>query len=253
MSAYGNISQLSAGMLYGAQGSPITESFVARGLLKFGMCAFGYQGDSDNAFGIHVDKTVLTFTADFTSGNAVTINITVNGLSIAVQAFDTSHAITMANLQIAIQALDPTWVVTYATRVFTIVTPGETADASAVVTGTTAPTASQVQSTSTNMVVLGPVLKAQKAPTGVALSDEGYVDGEAMETLVDGYMTVVVDDIANVTVNMPVYVIKTGVDAGKFTGTVGSNLLINAAFAFVADAVQNLAVIRIDNMKKAVV
>ena len=252
MSQYGNISQLSAGMLYGAQGSPITESFVARGLLKFGMCAFGYQGDSDNAFGIFTDKTVLTFTADFTLANAVTIDITVNGLSIDTQAFDTDHATTMANLALAIQALDPTWIVTYATRVFTIVTPGENADASAVVTGTTAPTASQVQSVSANLVVLGPVLKAQKAPTGVALSDEGYTDGEAMETLADGYGAVVVDDIANVVVNNPVYVITSGADAGKFTGTIGSNLLLNAVFAFVADGVQNIAVIRIDNMRKAV-
>lgn len=252
MSQYGNISQLSAGNLFGAQGGALTEAFVARESIKFGMCAFGYKGDVDSAMNIHLDKTVLTYTADFTAGNAVTIDITVNGLSIPQDTFDTDHATTMANLDLAIKALNSEWIVTYATRVFTIITPGETADASSVVTGTTPPTASQVQSQSEEMVVLGPVLKAQKAPTSVALSNEGYSDGEALEVLVDGYGVVIVDDIANVSVNTPVYVIKTGADAGKFTGTVGSNLLINAAFAFIANGAQNLAVIRIDNMKKAV-
>jgi len=252
MSMYGNISQLSAGNLFGAQIGAVTESFVARELIKFGMCAFGYKGDPDSAMNIHIDKVVMTYDIDFTAGNAVTINFTVNGLVMAEQAFLTDHDTTMQLMLVALQALNSEWQVSVTGRVFTIITPGETTSASTVVTGSTPPVGTPVLSQSAEMVVLGPVVKAQKAPTATLLSDEGYEDGEALEALVDGYAVVIVDDIANVTVNEPVYVIKSGADAGKFTGTVGSNLALNAAFAFVADGVQNLAVIRIDNMKKAV-
>ncbi len=252
MSQYGNISQLSAGNLFGAQVGALTESYVARELLKFGMCAFGYKGDGESARDIHVDKVVMTYDIDFTAANAVTINFTVNGLAMVEQTFTTDHDTTAALMVVALQALNSEWQVSVVGRVFTIITPGETASASTVVTGATPPVGTPVLSQSTEMVVLGPVLKAQKAPTAVLLSDEGYSDGEALEVLVDGYAVVIVDDIANVIVNDPVYVIKSGADAGKFTGTVGSNLLLTAAFAFIADGAQNLAVIRIDNMKKAV-
>jgi len=252
MSQYGNISQLSAGNLFGAQVGALTESFIARELIKFGMCAFGYKGDVDSAMNIHVDKVVMTYDIDFTEANAVTINFTVNGLAMEELAWVTDHDTTMAAMVVALQALNSEWQVSVTGRVFTIITPGETTSASTVVTGATPPVGTPVLSQSAEMVVLGPVLKAQKAPTATLLSDEGYEEGQALETLVDGYCAVIVDDIANVTVNAPVYVIKSGADAGKFTGTVGSNLLINAAFAFIADGVQDLAVIRVDNMKKAV-
>ena len=67
-----------------------------------------------------------------------------------------------------------------------------------------------------------------------------------------GYLTVVVDDIANCEEHTPVYVIVAGADKGKFTGTTGSNLLINASFHFLADKVQNLAVVNFEQLPKSV-
>ncbi|RLE45699.1 hypothetical protein DRJ25_05255 [Candidatus Woesearchaeota archaeon] len=249
---YGNISQLSAGNLYGAQRGAVTEPYVAREPLAFGKCAFGYVGDGDNAVAIHDDKVVITYSADFTASNATAIDVTINGKVMGTIAFNTSHDITMADLVVAVQALDGAWKVSATGRILTVVTPGETASGSTVVTGSSAPTGTPVVSQSADLVVLGPVLKAQKAPTAVAGSDEGYVENETLEVLVEGYITVQVDDIANVIINTPVYVIKTGSDAGKFTGTSGGNLALNASFHFIADGAQNLAVIRINNMKEAV-
>lgn len=252
MSQYGNITQLSAGNLYGAQVGALTESYIARETIKFGMCAVGYRGDKDSARALHTDKVVITYDIDFTSGNSVTINITINTLEMEELAFDADQATTLAAIVVAVQALNAEWQVSGTGRILTVITPGETAAGSTVITGSTPPVGTPVLSQSAEMVVLGPVLKAQKAPTSVALSNEGYVDGETLEVLVDGYCVVIVDDIANVIENKPVYVLKSGDDVGKFTATVGSNLLLNAAFHSIADGAQDLAVIRIDNMKKAV-
>ena len=106
---YGNITQLSAGNLYGAQIGALTEAYVARELLKFGMCAFGYKGDADNAVAVHDDKIVITYSIDFTEANATAIDITINSLVMETLAYDTSHAITMANIAVAIQALAANW------------------------------------------------------------------------------------------------------------------------------------------------
>ncbi|MHA1169501.1 MAG: hypothetical protein ACTSRU_16870, partial [Candidatus Hodarchaeales archaeon] len=146
MSQYGNISQLSAGNLFGAQVGALTESFIARELIKFGMCAFGYKGDVDSAMNIHVDKVVMTYDIDFTEANAVTINFTVNGLAMEELAWDTDHNTTMALMVVALQALNSEWQVSVTGRVFTIITPGETTSASTVVTGATPPVGTPVLS-----------------------------------------------------------------------------------------------------------
>jgi hypothetical protein len=107
--------------------------------------------------------------------------------------------------------------------------------------------------TSSEVIFMGAVIKAQKAPTSVAASGTGYVSGEELEVMRDGYLTVVVDAIANCEENTPVYVIVSGANKGKFTGTVGSNLLINADFHFLAGKAQDLAVVNFKQLPKAVV
>lgn len=250
---YGNMNQLSAGVKYGSQGTDITEPYVAKTSLGFGKAAFGYKGDPDRVFDIETDKSTITYDADFVTANV--INASINGNAIDPVTFTTDHATTLALVVAALQALDDEYIVTVAARVITVVTPGETCTLLSAVTlgATQAGVAIATPSASSEVVYMGPVIKAQKAPTSVDASVTGYVEDEELEVMREGYLTVVVDAIANCEVNTPVYVILSGADKGKYTGTAGSNLLINADFHFLADGTQDLAVVNFKQLPKAVV
>jgi len=252
MGMYENISQLSAGVKYGSQGTAITEPYEAAMALGFGKAAFGYEGDPNIATDIVTDKNTVTYSADFVTLNEIAFS--VNGNAIDPVTFTTDQNTTMGLLVAAIQELDANYKVTVAARVITVTTPGEVCVlTSAVTLGSTQATATiGTAAVSADHVYLGPVIKAQKAPTDVAGSGTGYVEGETLEVMRSGYLTVVVDAIANCKENTPVYVIVTGADAGKFTGTSGSNLLINATFHILGDKTQNLAVVNFDQQPKAV-
>jgi hypothetical protein len=253
MSQYGNISQLSAGTKYGAQRASVSEPFVAKSALGVGKAAFGYKGDNDQVFDIETDKSTITYDADFVAANV--INASINGDSIDPITFDTDQATTLALVVAALQALDTEYIVTVAARVITVITPGATCTLLSAVTlgATQAGVVIAVPSTSGEVIFMGAIIKAQKAPTSVSGSETGYVPGEELEVMRDGYLTVVVDDIANCEEHTPVYVILSGADKGKFTGTVGSNLLINADFHFLADKAADLAVVNFAQLPKAVV
>jgi hypothetical protein len=252
MAMYENVSQLSAGVKYGAQRTVVTEPYVAKSALGFGKAAFGYEGDPDTAIDIETDENTITYDADFVTANVV--DVTVNGNAIDSVTFVDDQATTMALVVAAIQALDPDYKVEVAARVITIVTPGETCVPTSVVTlgATQAGVTIGTAAASGEHVFLGPVIKAQKAPTDVSGSATGYVVDEMLEVMRSGYLTVVVDAIANCTVHKPVYVIVAGADKGKFTGTVGSNLLINATFHILGDGTQDLAVVNFEQLPLAV-
>lgn len=251
MAMYENIQQLSAGVKYGSQRTNVTEPYTAKSPLGFGKAAFGYKGDPLSATDVFNDKNTVTYSADFITGNV--IDLTVNGDAIESVTFDTDQATTMGLLVAAIQALDPDYKVTVAARVVTIVTPGEDIVVTGAVTGgaTQATTTPGTAAPSADLVFLGAVLKAQKDPIE-GNADGGYIEPEMLEVMRSGYLCVQVDDIANCSEHTPVYVITTGADKGKFTGTVGSNLLINADFHFLADKAQNLAVVNFEQLPKTV-
>ena len=252
MAQYGDIGQLSAGNKYGSQGTDITEPYVAKSNLGFGKAAFGYKGDPDHAVDIETDSSTITYDADFITANVV--DASINGVSIDSITFVTDQATTMALVVAALQALSADYIVTVAARVITVITPGVTCVLLSAVTlgATQAGVVIGAPAASADHVFLGPVIKAQKAPTDVAASETGYVSGEELEVMRDGYLTVVVDAIANCKEHNPVYVIVTGADKGKFTGTVGSNLLINADFHFLADKAEDLAVVNFKQLPLSV-
>lgn len=252
MSMYGNQDQLSAGNKYGVQRPSVTEPFTAASALGFGKAAFGYLGEPDNCTDVFTDKNTVTYSTDFIADNVIAFS--VNGVAIDPVVFDTDHDTTMGLLVAAIQALDPDYIVSYSGDVVTVTTPGEDVVLTSSVTlGASQPTATVgTAAVSDALVFLGPVVKAQKAPTEVSGSSTGYVENEELEVMRSGYLCVVVDDIANCQENAPVYVITSGDDKGKFTGTAGSNLLLNATFHFLADKAQNLAVVDFQQLPKAV-
>ena len=253
MAQYGDIGQLSAGNKYGSQGTDITEPYVAKSSLGFGKAAFGYKGDPDHAVDIETDSNTITYSGVFITDNV--INAVVNGNAIDPVTFTDDQATTMALLVAAIQALDVDYIVSFNALIVTVITPGETCVPTSVVTlgATQATVIIGTAAASADHVFLGPVIKAQKAPTDVAASETGYVSGEELEVMRDGYLTVVVDAIANCKEHNPVYVIVTGADKGKFTGTTGSNLLLeDASFHFLADKAQDLAVVNFKQLPLSV-
>lgn len=249
---YENIQQLAAGVKYGSQGTDITEPYVAKSDLGFGKGAFGYEGDPDIVTDVFDDENTITYNIDFVTLNV--INVTVNGLAIDPVTFDTDQATTMGLLVAAIAALDPDFTVESAARVVTVRAPGQDIVITGAVTlGATQPTTTiGTAAAADDLVFLGPVVKAQKAPTSAANSVTGYVEDEMLEVMRSGYLTVVVDAIANCVEHLPVYVIVTGTNKGKFTGTSGSNLLLNATFHFLADKAQDLAVVNFQQLPKVV-
>lgn len=253
MAQYGDIGQLSAGNKYGSQGTDITEPYVAKSSLGFGKAAFGYKGDPDHAVDIETDSNTITYGGVFVTLNV--INASINGNAIAPITFLDDQATTMGLLIAALQELNADYIVSFSGLIITVITPGETC----VLTSAITLGASQASVTigtavaSADHVFLGPVIKAQKAPTSVAASETGYVSGEELEVMRDGYLTVVVDAIANCKEHNPVYVIVTGADKGKFTGTVGSNLLLeDASFHFLADKAEDLAVVNFKQLPLSV-
>ena len=252
MAQYGNIGQLSAGNKYGSQGTDISEPYVAKSSLGFGKAAFGYKGDPDHAVDPETDQSTITYDAVFVTANA--INASINGNAIDELIFVTDQATTMALLVAALQALDADYIVTQTGLIITVITPGETCVLLSAVTlgASQAGVVIGAPAVSSELVFLGAVIKAQKAPTSVAASESGYVSGEELEVMRRGYLTVVVDDIANCQENTPVYVITSGADKGKFTGTAGGNLLLDADFHFLADKAENLAVVNFQQMPKSV-
>lgn len=248
---YGNISQLSAGTKYGSQRTDVTEPYNAESFLGFGKAAFGYKGNPDAAVDVFTDSNTMTYSTAFILDNVIAF--TVQGVAIDPVTFTDDHATTMELLVAAIQVLDPDYIVSYVGNVVTVVTPGEViVITSAVTLGVTQPTSTPgTPAVSGDLVFLGAVIKAQKAPV-VDADNLGYAIDEELEVMRSGYLTVVVDDIANCRENTPVYVIVTGTDKGKFTGTSGSNLLINADFHFLADKAQNLAVVNFEQLPKSV-
>lgn len=252
MAMYGYIDQLSAGTKYGSQRTDVTEPYEAESALGFGKAAFGYKGDPDTATNIFTDQNTITLSTDLITGNIVAVS--VNGVAISPVTFDTDHDTTMGLVVAAILALDPDYKAVAAGDVITVTTPGVDVVLTAGVTGgASQPTVTiGTAAASADMVFLGPVIKAQKAPTDAAESVVGYIDGETLEVMRSGYLTVVVDDIANCSENTPVYVILSGDDKGKFTGVAGSNLLINASFHFLGDKSQDLAVVNFQGLPVAV-
>jgi len=240
---YENISKLSAGVVQGVRKNNITESFVASGELPFGEAAFGYPGNQEVASGIVNNAATLDFDAGLVTGNITTV--TIDGLVTEPVTFDTDAATTYAALIAEIEALEEGMAATVALNVITVVREGQILSVTVDITGGTPPTVTVAYTTGGDIAFIGPVVKAQKAPTDNAASNYGYIDQEELEVLREGYITVAVDDIANCEVLKPVYVITSGADAGKFTGTVGSNLLINASFQSLGDGSQDLATIYI--------
>lgn len=251
MAMYENIQQLAAGVKYGSQRTNVTEPYVAKADLGFGKAAFGYAGDPDTATDVFNDKNTITYNADFVALNV--INVTVNGLAIDPVTFTDDQATTMGLLVAAIAALDPDFEVTSLARVVTITAPGQDIVISGAVTlgATQATTTVGTAAVADDLVFLGAVLKAQKAPDA-ANSEVGYVEDEMLEVMRSGYLCVQVDAIANCSEHSPVYVITSGVNKGKFTGVVGSNLAINASFHFLADKAADLAVVNFEQLPKTV-
>lgn len=250
MAMYENIQQLAAGVKYGSQRTNVTEPYVAKADLGFGKAAFGYAGDPDTATDVFNDKNTMTYSGAFVVDNVV--DFSVNGLSIDPVTFITDHATTIGLLVAAIAALDPDFEVTSSGNIVTVTAPGADIVLTSSVTGGTARTATPgTAAVADDLVFLGAVLKAQKAPDA-ANSEVGYVEDEMLEVMRSGYLCVQVDAIANCSEHSPVYVITSGVDKGKFTGVVGSNLAINASFHFLADKAMDLAVVNFEQLPKTV-
>jgi hypothetical protein len=100
MTAYGNIDSALAGLLVG---DAEVVSRVAGNECNFGMPAVVFSGDAEKVFQYVLDKSVLTFSADFVASNSIAVS--VDGTAITPVVFDTNHATTFAAVVAAINGL----------------------------------------------------------------------------------------------------------------------------------------------------
>lgn len=183
------------------------------------------------------DVAVLTFDANFITGN--TIDLDVNGASIAQVTFTTSHANTATLLVAAIALLSGvTCTVDTTGRIYTITVEDETALVENVVVASGSTQAGSVTSYSTNDVLRG-ISIHQHTENGK------YNDGETVSTLRKGVVLMTATEA--IAIDSVLYaVVAAGVTNGQAAVTVGANLLTTAVARSAAAAAGDIIKVEID-------
>jgi hypothetical protein len=216
MSAYGNIESALQGMLFGMDYRADTR--IAGNDAEFGTPAVVYAGDSEKAFQYLLDKSILTFDADFVASNVIVV--TVNGVASASVTYATSHAATFAAVIAAVNAISGVSAVAGTGRQIVIITEGAVATVSASVTaGSSQAGSSQVLSCSAS--VFGVFPRTQKL--------EGkYLEKENANVLRSGEIWVMTADA--VVANTAAYIVAaTGVWTDSSSGNVSTNYVFRSS------------------------
>lgn len=212
MTAYGNMSTALAGAKFG--GNTEVVSRVAGDTIEFGMPVVAYEADSEKAYQYLLDKSVLTYSADFIASNATTV--TVNGTAAATITFSDTHANMMIALSAAVDAIAGV-TCSQTGRILTVTVPGSVATVSTVtVGGSTQPTSSQVLSCSAGL--LGVALRTQNV-------GGKYLELDAVNVLREGEIWVMTADA--VVANKAAYMVAA---TGAFTDEVSGNVATGYVF-----------------------
>lgn len=216
MSAYGTIAAGLAGQKVDAR-TLDAVSRIAQADVEFGTAVVAYEGDEELAYQYLLDKSVLTFSADFIAGNSAIVS--VNGLSTTATPFSTNHAAMMTSIAAKVEALTGVSA-TQATRVLTVISKGSPITLTAAVTsGSTQPTSSQVLSSSATL--LGVALRTQNV-------GGKYVAYDAFPVVREGEIWVMTAD--TVAANKAAYLVAaTGIFTDESSGNVSTNYVFRSS------------------------
>lgn len=219
MTAYGNTDSALEGMKFGLDSDVVSR--VAGNAAGFGKPAMIFSGDSDKAYAYTLNKSVMTYSADFVTSNV--INVSVNGVAISPVTFATDHATTFAAVITAIDALAGVTATAGAGRAINITVDGTQGVAITVTTvvtlGASQATATQVLSCSGTL--FGAFLRTQKYPGSYEIYDVANIMRE-------GEMWVMTADA--VVANSAAYLVAaTGVWTDESSGNVSTNYVFRTS------------------------
>jgi hypothetical protein len=225
---YGDPQRAIAGQQFGLSGH--TRTYAAGEKLYPGDPVFGMVGDSEHCYGVHLNAVTLTASANLVTGNKVAV--VVNGIALPVVEFVESTKKTLEKVVQEIELdgdlseLEITAFAVEGARAFTIVGPGISISASAVVTeGASQATFSSAADTDLKFVGVAEHTEL------CARSGTGYYEPEDSVNVRDfGEIYVPVADDADPADKEQAYIILSGDEAGLFTNEADGNYDCGAFF-----------------------
>jgi hypothetical protein len=217
-----------AGQKYGLKDS--VRTYRAGEKIYPGDPVFGMVGDELTCYEAHVNAVTLTADAALVADNVITV--TVNGKALPPVTFINTSADTLAAIVQAIQLDDDlseqgiTAFIVEGANAISIVGPGISITASAVVTGGESQAAFTVAA-DTNMKFLG---VAEHTELGFKEGVGFYPPGHAVNVMDFGEIYVPVAEDATPSDKEPAYIVLAGADAGKFTDIAEENYDCGAFF-----------------------
>ena len=253
MPAYSDMDERISGLKQGICNR--VASRIAAKNIRAGGPAFAYEKDEDLCYPFLEDTGVVTWAGDFATGNSIAITVAIDGaapIDVTAVAFDTDQATTMnaliSQIEADVEGAEASGTDTTNNRVLEIFVQGSNVVVTATVTGGTAPTNTITYDTAG--VFLGVAMftnkesAARQTLAGDVIEDtEGYIDGERVSIMINGWISVEVGEAVDA--QTPAYILTSGDGKGKFGGTASGNISTDSAFTINA-AANGFADIRIN-------